>query len=371
MGSWEWNLADDQVISTSENNRLFGRERDAPPYSHEASLQEIHPEDRERVKTIINRSVAEASTYSCDYRIRLPDGGERVIFEQADVTCDESGDPVRVTGITLDITERYRAQEQLRGAVREAEAASEAKSQFMANMSHELRTPLNAIIGYSEILKEDALERGETSFIPDLDKINTAGRHLLELINDVLDLSRIEAGRSEIFIETVALSPFLDEILTTAEPMMSANNNRFTLKCQAEIGEIRTDVVKLRQILINLLSNAAKFTENGDVRLQVSRFTDDAGAGGAEWIRIAVSDTGIGIAPEDLTTVFNAFERSEAGRASRYDGTGLGLAICHHYCEMLGGVISAKSNLGKGSVFSIRLPQTADDDNRAKNAATA
>ncbi len=371
MGSWEWNLADDLVTSTSENNRLFGRDRNAGPISLETSLQAIHPEDRERVGDIMRTSVAEGRTYSCDYRIRLPDGGERVIFEQADVTCDESGHPVRVTGINLDITERYHAQERLRGAVREAEAASEAKSQFMANMSHELRTPLNAIIGYSEILKEDALERGETSFIPDLDKINIAGRHLLELINDVLDLSRIEAGRSEIFLENVALSPFLDEILATAEPMMSANNNRFTLECPADIGDMRTDVVKLRQILINLLSNAAKFTENGDVRLQVSRFTDDAGAGGAEWIRISVSDTGIGIAPEDLTTVFNAFERSEAGRASKYDGTGLGLAICRHYCEMLGGVISAESNPGKGSVFSIRLPQTADDNDRAKNSATA
>ena len=371
MGSWEWNLADDLVTSTSENNRLFGRDRNAGPISLETSLQAIHPEDRERVGDIMRTSVAEGRTYSCDYRIRLPDGGERVIFEQADVTCDESGHPVRVTGINLDITERYHAQERLRGAVREAEAASEAKSQFMANMSHELRTPLNAIIGYSEILKEDALERGETSFIPDLDKINIAGRHLLELINDVLDLSRIEAGRSEIFLENVALSPFLDEILATAEPMMSANNNRFTLECPADIGDMRTDVVKLRQILINLLSNAAKFTENGDVRLQISRFTDDAGAGGAEWIRISVSDTGIGIAPEDLTTVFNAFERSEAGRASKYDGTGLGLAICRHYCEMLGGVISAESNPGKGSVFSIRLPQTADDNDRAKNSATA
>ncbi len=365
MGSWEWDIVNDRITSSRENNRLFGRDRDAPPYSYDTVLQAVDPEDRERINEIIKNAVAEGRAYSCDYRIRLPDGGERVIFEQADITCDDDGRVVLVTGINLDITDRYRAQERLRGAMHEAEAASEAKSQFLANMSHELRTPLNAIIGYSEILKEDALERGEASFIPDLDRINVAGRHLLELINDVLDLSRIEAGRTELFLESVELLPFLDEVVVTVQPLVSANGNRFTLDCPADIGEICTDVTKLRQILFNLLSNAAKFTENGEIRLQVSRFTDAAKAGGAEWVRFAVSDTGIGIAPEDLETVFMAFERSEAGRASRYDGTGLGLAICRYYCEMMGGVISVESGAEKGSTFTVRLPPTVREDERA------
>ncbi len=361
MGSWEWDRETGQITSSPENNRLFGRHDDAPPSSLEAVLRAVHPDDRRRIEDVKRRALAEGAAYSCDYRILKPDGSERVIFEQADVTCDETGRATLVTGINLDITDRYRAQERLRGAMHEAEAASEAKSQFLANMSHELRTPLNAIIGYSEILKEDALERGETTFIPDLEKINVAGRHLLELINDVLDLSRIEAGRAEVVVESVELSPFIDEVVATVQPLIAVNNNRFELDCPADVGEMRTDVTKLRQILFNLLSNAAKFTDKGEIRLQVSRFADDAAAGGAEWVRFVVSDTGIGIAPEDQNSVFLAFERSEARRSSRYDGTGLGLAICRHYCDMMGGVISVESVEGKGSVFTVRLPAEAPD----------
>jgi len=356
MGSWEWDIDTDRVTSMPENNRLFGRAEDAGPYNYETFLQVIHPDDRERVDDVIRRAVAARSAYSCDYRIVLPDGGERVIFEQADVSCDETGRAVRVMGTNLDITERYLAQERLRRAMQEAEAASEAKSQFLANMSHELRTPLNAIIGYSEILKEDALERDVTTFVPDLEKINLAGHHLLELINDVLSLSRIEAGRTELVLENIELLPFVNEVVATLKPLVSANGNTFALDCPADIGEIFSDATKLRQILYNLLSNAGKFTENGKIRIQVSRFTDDAETGGAEWIRFVVSDTGIGIAPEDLENVFMAFERSEAGRGSRYDGTGLGLAICRHYCEMLGGAITVASETGKGSEFTVRLP---------------
>lgn len=356
MGSWEWDIANDRITSSRENNRLFGRDRDAPAHDYDTLIQAVHPEDRERIDRIIKDAVAEGRAYSCDYRVPLPDGGERVIFEQADITCDDEGRTVLVTGINLDITDRYRAQERLRNAMHEAEAASEAKSQFLASMSHELRTPLNAIIGYSEILKEDALERDPTSFISDLDRINVSGRHLLGLINDVLDLSRIEAGQTELFLETIQLVPFVNEVTATVQPLVAANGNQFAFDCPADIGEICTDVTKLRQILINLLSNAAKFTENGEIRLEVSRFTDETNAGGAEWVRFVVSDTGVGIASEDLEAVFTAFERSEAGRSSRYGGTGLGLAICRHYCEMMGGVISVESGAGKGSTFTVRLP---------------
>ncbi len=365
MGSWEWDVENDQITSSPEDNRLFGRHDDAPPHSFDAALQAVHPDDRKRIEEVKRRAVDEGTAYSCDYRILMPDGSERVIFEQADVTCDQAGRAILVTGINLDITDRYRAQERLRGAMHEAEAASEAKSQFLANMSHELRTPLNAIIGYSEILKEDALERGASSFIPDLEKINVAGRHLLELINDVLDLSRIEAGRAELVLETVDLLPVVNEVAETVQPLVSLNNNRFALDCPDDIGEMYTDVTKLRQILFNLLSNASKFTESGDIGLRVSRFADEAKAGGAEWIRFVVSDTGIGIAPEDQDSVFMAFERSEAGRASRYDGTGLGLAICRHYCEMMGGVISVESGEGRGSAFTVRLPAVTPDEQPA------
>jgi len=359
MGSWEWDLANDRITSSPENHRLFGRAENAAPYGYQTVLQAIHPDDRERVDQIIKKAVEDGSAYSCDYRILLPDGGERVIFEQADITCDETGRSVRVRGTNLDVTERYRAQERLRHAMHEAEAASNAKSQFLANMSHELRTPLNAIIGYSEILKEDALERGASSFVPDLDKINLAGRHLLELINDVLSLSRIEAGRADLVLETIELLPFVNEVTATVQPLISSNGNQLALDCPLDIGEMTSDATKIRQVLFNLLSNAGKFTEDGTIRLEVSRFADAPELGGAEWIRFVVSDTGIGIAADDIENVFMAFERSEAGRGSRFEGTGLGLAICRHYCEMLGGAISVESEEGTGSAFTVRLPAVA------------
>ncbi|UCH74740.1 MAG: PAS domain-containing protein [Rhodospirillales bacterium] len=365
MGSWEWDIANDRITSSPENSRLFGRSEDAPPYDFQKAMQAIHPDDRQRVETLIRKAVSESRAYSCDYRIALADGEERVIFEQADITSDDTGRAVLVTGINLDITDRYRAQERLRRAMQEAEAASDAKSQFLANMSHELRTPLNAIIGYSEILKEDAAAHDARSFVPDLEKINLAGRHLLELINDVLNLSRIEAGRAELVLEVIDVAAFANEVAATVQPLVSQNGNRFLLDCPPAIGNIRSDVTKLRQILYNLLSNAAKFTENGEIRLRISRFTDDAELGGAEWIRFTVCDTGIGIPAEDLETVFMAFERSEAGRGSRYDGTGLGLAICRHYCDMLGGAISVESAAGRGSEFVVRLPVHAQQKQAA------
>jgi len=368
LGSWEWDVVSGRITSSEENNRLFGRNLNNSSHNYETVLEAIHPDDRARVDDIVSGAIENGRPYSCDYRILLPDGSERVIFEQADLTCDETGKTLLVTGINFDITDRYRAQERLREAMQEAEAASEAKSQFLANMSHELRTPLNAIIGYSEILKEDAQEQGQAGFVPDLDRINIAGRHLLELINEVLDLSRIEAGRTDLFLETVELPSVMKEVVATVQPLVAANGNRFLLNCPADIGTIHTDVTKLRQILYNLLSNAAKFTEDGEIRLAASRIVDDAKAGGAAWIRFLISDTGIGIAAEDLETVFAAFERSEAGRASRYGGTGLGLAICRHYCEMMGGAISVESRAGEGSTFTVRLPAVARDCRPAKLA---
>jgi signal transduction histidine kinase len=366
LGNWEWDIVNDRIISSEENNRLFGRDMTATPYDYDTVLQIVHPEDRERVDAVIREAVSGCKPYSCDYRIVLPDGSEKMVYEQADIVGDAEGRATRVLGINLDITERYEAEKELLAAKFQAEEASAAKSQFLANMSHELRTPLNAIIGYSEILKEDAEERGQLDLKPDLERINISGRHLLQLINEVLDLSRIEAGRTELHLEEIDLAALTKEIAATVRPLVEANGNRLIVDIPDEPGMMRADATKLRQILFNLLSNAAKFTERGEVRFSLSRFRDEAGAGGKEWVRFRVADTGIGIVPESLDSVFMAFERSEAGRDSKYGGTGLGLAISRHYSEMMGGAISVDSKPGEGSRFTVRLPAKAVDCRPAK-----
>ncbi|MCK9914417.1 response regulator [Microbacteriaceae bacterium K1510] len=269
-------------------------------------------------------------------------------------------DPVPGGGfiaIYTDITERKKTELQLRNAKEAAESASRIKSSFLANMSHELRTPLNAIIGYSEILLEDAIDRGDTPSIGDLEKIQGAGKHLLGLINDILDLSKIEAGRMDVYLEPVFLARLIDEVKTIVDPMMKKNGNQFVVDCPSDIGALRTDQTKLKQSLINLLSNAAKFTKQGTVTLGVSRVDDDA----QPRMRFEVADNGIGMTAEQMSRLFQAFTQADSSTTRHFGGTGLGLTITKHFCAMLGGAIDVKSAPNEGSVFTIELPvQTAD-----------
>ncbi len=233
-----------------------------------------------------------------------------------------------------------------------SEAANRAKSRFLANMSHELRTPLNAIIGYSEMLVEEAQDFGNESLVPDLEKIRAAGRHLLALINDVLDLSKIEAGKMQVFCETFDVAQLVRDTATTVAPLAEKNCNRLEVECGAELRTMHTDLVKVRQILLNLLSNACKFTHDGTIRLEAVRERN----GQSDLIVFRVTDSGIGMSPEEIGRIFEAFTQADAATAHRYGGTGLGLTITAHHCRMLGGDVAVESEPGKGSRFTVRLP---------------
>jgi signal transduction histidine kinase/CheY-like chemotaxis protein len=234
-----------------------------------------------------------------------------------------------------------------------AEVANRAKSTFLANMSHELRTPLNAIIGYSEMVEEELQESGEDGLATDVDKIKTAGKHLLSILNDVLDLSKIESGKMEIYIETFSVRSMVDDLCTTIDPVIKKNNNTLVVNVDNEIQAMSCDITKLRQSLINLLGNAAKFSEGEEIRLDVSL---DKKLGGQPDILFKVIDRGIGLTEEQLQKLFQAFVQADASTTRKYGGTGLGLAITEKFCTMMGGAIAVESELGMGSTFTIRLP---------------
>jgi GAF domain-containing protein len=250
--------------------------------------------------------------------------------------------------------ENVRLFDEIQDKSRQLAEASQHKSQFLANMSHELRTPLNAIIGVSEMLREDA-EALKQDTEP-LDRVLGAGRHLLTLINDILDLSKIEAGRMELQLEDFALVPLIDGVVKTIEPLAAKNGNRVTVHCDGAIGTLHGDQMRLRQAILNLMSNANKFTERGTITVDARQGQENS----RNWITIAVADTGIGMTSEQMGRLFQEFSQADASTTRKYGGTGLGLAISKRFCQMMGGDITVESEVGCGSIFTIRLPRTAE-----------
>jgi signal transduction histidine kinase/DNA-binding response OmpR family regulator/PAS domain-containing protein len=264
------------------------------------------------------------------------------------------------------VVERQRAEDALRQAKEGAEEASRAKSSFLANMSHELRTPLNAIIGLTEMLCDNAARFGTEKAVEPLRRVLRAGRHLLDLINGILDLSKIEAGKMDLVLETISIVPVVEEVAGTVRPLAEANRNRLVVECPAEIGTSHADNLRLRQVLLNLLSNACKFTKDGEIRFSSTRRPD----GDRDWIEFRIADTGIGMTKEQLGRLFQDFAQADTSTTRQFGGTGLGLSISRKLCRLMGGDVTATSVPGAGSTFAVRLPAAADAVAAAANRPT-
>jgi PAS domain S-box-containing protein len=362
--------------------------------------RQLHLDDRVRWHTEFAQTCATGKHFRAEYRFMARDGRVVWVHGEAQVVRNDRGNPLFLQGIAFDITARKQAEEALRqahdeleGRVQERTAelasandvlkrevlereriegelrlaneelveaheraleASRVKSTFLANMSHELRTPLNAIIGYSELLQELAALKIEKDPAADLEKISRAGKHLLALINDILDLSKIEAGKMDLLPEQFRIDELIRETVHSVQPQLTKNANTLLIRCEDDLGTMFTDATRLRQCLLNLLSNACKFTKNGTIHLDVDRET----APKVDRVVFRVRDSGIGMTPEQVGRLFQAFTQADASTTRKFGGTGLGLAITKKISEMMGGDVTVESVAGQGSTFTIRIPAT-------------
>lgn len=304
------------------------------------------------------------SSTDFDKDVQIPEIDKKMTSEIGQVWNAVQQLFIRLKQRDQDVAEEHRTAQMALEKKLEAEAANYEKSQFLANMSHELRTPLNAIIGYSEMLYEDAEERKDDTQIEDLSRIRTAGRHLLSLINDVLDLSRIELGKTELYLEDVSLPELINQVVATVQPLVITNNNNLIVNCPETLGGVYIDASKFRQTLINIIGNAAKFTRDGIITLTVNREMVPGTGVETGWIVVRVKDTGIGISKEQQKKLFQAFTQADESTTRIFGGTGLGLAISRNICRLMGGDITVNSQLNEGSEFCVRIPaHVADAEN--------
>ncbi|MGU3384335.1 response regulator [Methylobacterium sp. D53M] len=334
-------------------------------------LDAVHPDDRGHAADAWAACVEARATYEVEYRLRRHDGAWRAMEVRGVPVLAEDGSLREWVGTCVDVTERKEAEEAVERARQAAEAANRAKSQFIANMSHELRTPLSAVIGYSEMLGEELEDIGQAALLPDLRKIEAAARHLLSLINDVLDISKIEAGRMTASAETFTVADLLRDVSDSTGSLVEKKGNRFVLDAgaagEAGLGSMHQDQTKIRQCLLNLIGNAAKFTERGTITLTVRRHRD----AGADWLSFAVADTGIGLTEAQIDRLFERFVQADDSTTRQFGGTGLGLAITRAFCRTMGGDIGVDSTPGAGATFTIRLPATLRPEDAPPTEAEA
>ncbi len=336
---------------------LTGQSRDE--YEGHGWGTAVHPDDLDGTVSAWNEAVAARRTFVYEHRVRRHDGQYRTCSIRAvPIIDDPTGAVLEWVGVHTDITEQRAAEARLDAAREAAEAANRAKSQFIANMSHELRTPLSAVIGYSGMVAEEVEELGHSGLVEDVKKIEANARHLLGLINDVLDLSKIEAGRMTVEAVEFDVGAMIQEVVAAATPLVAKKGNRLVLDLPPNLGSMNTDEVKVRQCLLNLIGNAAKFTENGAVTLRAARIVD----GGEHWMSFVVEDTGVGMTPEQLSKLFGRFVQADESTTRQYGGTGLGLAITRAFCRKLGGDVTVDSVYGKGSTFTLSLPARLGED---------
>ena len=348
IGTFEVSFERDELEASTQMFRLYGLpERQMCSTAFFTDL--VVEEDRGLVYTPERRRDPTTPRIA-EYRIRRADDGRLRWIRRVSRAVEGRGLAGRLVGVVQDVTDRKLAEMALSTARDAAESANRAKSNFLANMSHELRTPLSAVIGYSEMIEEELMDLGQDGLLADLGKVKSNARHLLGLINDVLDLSKVEAGRMDVIAEEVDVSALAAEVAATVEALVRRKDNRLVLDVAADVGILRTDGVKVRQCLLNLLSNASKFTEGGEVRLGVAR-----GGGG---LAFRVSDTGIGMTEEQLGRLFQRFTQADETTTRKFGGTGLGLALTRAFADLLGGSVAVESAFGTGTTFTLTLPDS-------------
>jgi PAS domain S-box-containing protein len=342
------------IYTSPAYEQIWGRSRDSLHRNPNAWQEAVHPDDLDRIRAqAAQRFSGDSSQF--EYRIHTPDGAEKWIRSRSFPVRDERGALIRIVGIAEEITERKRYEAELIRAREDAEAANRAKSMFIATMSHELRTPLNAILGFAELLEVEMADQGIHAWDADIQKIRRAGTHLMALISQVMDVSKIEAGKMELQTEIFDMAALIQEVATGVETL--ATRNGVQLKIAAEPARMYADRVRIGQCLFNLIGNACKFTHGGHVVVEGRPEEGKPNrASPPEWYTVRVSDTGIGIQLEDLEKLFQYFSQVESSSARKYGGTGLGLAISRKLSRMMGGDITVESVPGVGSTFTLRLP---------------